>query len=99
MRIADVIGTVTLSRSLPEFEAARLRLLVPVTLRELQHDLPATADCLVAWDEFSSGLGDRVAISEGAEAAQPFRPDLKPIDCYVAAILDNIDLDVPPSLQ
>ena len=29
----------------------------------------------------------------GAEAAQPFRPDVKPIDAYTAAILDTIHLE------
>jgi hypothetical protein len=33
-----------------------------------------------------------IAISEGAEAAQPFRPELKPVDAYCAAILDSVDL-------
>ena len=34
----------------------------------------------------------RIAVSEGAEAAQPFRPLDKPIDAYNAAILDAVDI-------
>jgi hypothetical protein len=33
-----------------------------------------------------------VALSEGGEAAQPFRPELKPVDAYNAAILDELDV-------
>ena len=37
-------------------------------------------------------IGSLIAFSEGAEAAQPFRPELKPIDAYCSAILDNVHL-------
>ena len=47
----------------------------------------------VAWDEFGAGRNSRVAISEGGEAAQPFRPELKPVDTYCAAILDALSID------
>jgi len=33
----------------------------------------------------------REKISEGTEAAQPFYPNLKPIDAYAAAILDTVE--------
>ena len=33
------------------------------------------------------------AVSEGGEAAQPFYPQVKPVDAYNAAILDNIQVD------
>lgn len=92
MRIAKVVGTVTLNRCHPSFVGARLRLVVPLSLAELKGQQPQ-ADELVAWDDNGAGLGSLVAISEGAEAAQPFRPNLKPVDAYAAAILDNVDLD------
>jgi microcompartment protein CcmK/EutM len=52
-------------------------------------------DPVVVWDELGAGIGDRVALALGTEAAQPFRPELKPVDAYNAAILDRIDLDKP----
>jgi ethanolamine utilization protein EutN len=91
MRIAKVVGTVTLSRCHPAFSGARLRLVVPLSLAELQGQ-PPRADEMVAWDDQGSGLGNLVAMSEGAEAAQPFRPELKPVDAYAAAILDDVNL-------
>jgi len=93
MRIAEVIGTVTLSRSHPSFGATRLRLVVPLSLANLTGKDSATADPLVCWDELGAGIGSRIALSEGPEAAQPFRPDIKPVDAYNAAILDHVELD------
>lgn len=92
MRIAKILGTVTLNRSLPEFAGASLRLAVPMSLANLTGDENPNADELVLWDEFGSGVGELVALSEGGEAAQPFRPAIKPVDAYNAAILDNLDL-------
>jgi ethanolamine utilization protein EutN len=92
MRIAKVVGTVTLNRSHPSFEGARLRLAVPLSLTELKGAAPQ-ADEMVVWDENGAGIGSLVAVSEGAEAAQPFRPDLKPVDAYASAILDSLDLN------
>jgi ethanolamine utilization protein EutN len=92
MRIAKVVGTVTLNRCHPSFVGARLRLIVPLSLAELRSEKPPTADEMVVWDDNGAGIGNLVAISEGAEAAQPFRPDLKPVDAYAAAILDEVNL-------
>lgn len=92
MRIAKVVGTVTLNRCHPSFHGARLRLVVPLSLAELRGEHEPQADEMVSWDDNSAGLGNLIAMSEGAEAAQPFRPDLKPVDAYASAILDSIDL-------
>ena len=45
----------------------------------------------LAWDDNSAGLGSLIAISEGAEATQPFRPEMKAVDAYATAILDEIN--------
>ena len=37
-------------------------------------------------------LSHLIAVSEGGEAAQPFQPEMKPVDAYNAAILDRIDV-------
>jgi ethanolamine utilization protein EutN len=95
MRIAEVIGVVTLNQCHPSFRGARLRLVRPLSLDELTTDRPGQADPIVAWDELGAGIGSRIAISEGSEAAQPFRPQLKPVDAYCAAILDQINLELP----
>jgi ethanolamine utilization protein EutN len=94
MRIAKVVGTVTLNRCHPSFQGARLRLVAPQSLAALQGQ-PASvgvAEEMVAWDDQGAGIGSLIAISEGAEATHPFRPDLKPVDAYAAAILDEVNL-------
>ena len=93
MRIAKVVGTVTLNRCHPSFNGARLRLVVPLSLAELKGEQEPQADEMVAWDDRGAGLGSLVAISEGAEASQPFRPEMKAVDAYASAILDSVDLD------
>ena len=92
MRIAKVVGKVTLSRCHPSFVGAALRLAVPLSLAELRGAAPQ-ADEIVVWDEHGAGLGSLIAVSEGAEAAQPFRPALKPVDAYAAALLDEVRAD------
>jgi len=83
---------VTLNRWHPSFEAARLRLVVPLSLAELRGEQQPQADEMVVWDDNGAGLGSLIAVSEGAEATQPFRPVLKPVDAYASAILDDINL-------
>ncbi len=92
MRIAEVIGTVTLNRAHPSFRGASLRLVVPLSLENITGEKEPTADPIVAWDELGAGIGSRIAMSEGSEASQPFRPDIKPVDAYNAAILESIDV-------
>ena len=48
---------------------------------------------MVVWDDQAAGIGNLIAMSEGAEAAQPFRPDLKPVDAYASAILDEVNVN------
>jgi len=93
MRIAKVVGTVTLNRCHPSFVGARLRLVVPLSLSDLRGQTQPSADEMVAWDDKGAGVGSLIAMSEGAEATQPFRPELKPVDAYASAILDEINLD------
>ena len=92
MRIAEVVGNVTLSSCHPSFQGACLKLALPFSLAELAEGTPGRLDSVVVWDEYGAGSGSRIALSEGPEAAQPFRPDIKPVDAYNAAILDEIEL-------
>jgi ethanolamine utilization protein EutN len=92
VRIGKVIGTVTLNRWHESLRGARYRVAVPLSLDNLRGGSQADAEGVVVYDELGAGDGSLVAISEGAEAAQPFRPDIKPIDAYCAAILDSVDL-------
>lgn len=89
MRIADVIGTVTLSRVHPTLGGSRWVIAVPLSLEGLKADRPDGED-LVAYDELGAGPGARVALGEGGEAAAPFLPNKKPVDAYCACLLDRV---------
>lgn len=90
MRIAEVMGTVTLSRVHPALEKQRWIITVPFSLKALQQNLPPDGEDVVALDELGAGHGQRIGISEGVEAMMPFYPERKPLDAYCAAILDQI---------
>ena len=94
MRIAEVIGTVTLNRCHPSFSGARLKLVQPLTLQQMVNEKPEGTEILVAWDELGAHLGHRIGLSAGPEAAQPFRPQIKPVDAYNAAIFDQVDISI-----
>jgi len=90
MRIGEVIGTVTLSRVHPSLTSARWVIAVPFSLKALKADQPPDGEDLVVFDNLGPGNGQRIAFSEGSEAAAPFHPEKKPVDAYCACILDQL---------
>ncbi len=95
MRIGDVIGSVTLSRMHPTLRGASLKLVRPLNWPNLAGDEEPRLEEIVAYDVLGAGLGCRIALSEGREAAMPFHPDPIPLDAYNAAILDSLEYDLP----
>ena len=91
MRIGKTIGTVTLVEPHPTMRGGVLRLVVPLATSDLKAG-KGPAEPLVAWDDLGAGDGQLVAFSEGGEAAQPFRPDDKPVDAYIAALIDHLEV-------
>lgn len=92
MKLARTIGNITLSRFHPSMAAAQLRCVEIVDKIERINDDPLGGETVVAWDLCGSGIGDLVALAEGPESAQPFRPDIKPLDASIVALLDQVDL-------
>jgi microcompartment protein CcmK/EutM len=90
MRIAQIIGTVTLSRAHPSLAGGSYRLATPLTQDDLRTKKPSKNEAIVVYDDLNAGNGEWIAVSEGGEAAQPFYPEDKPLDAYNAAILDHI---------
>ncbi len=95
MRIAKVVGTVTLNSQHPSLWGARFKVVVPLTLDDLTGREDESSEELTAYDEIGADVGCLVAISEGREAAMPFHPDVKPLDAYIAAILDSVRIESP----
>jgi ethanolamine utilization protein EutN len=89
MRIAEVVGTVTLSRVHPSLTGFRWVIGVPFSLDALKEGEPDGED-LVIFESLGAGMGDKIGFSEGGEAAAPFYPEKKPVDAYCACILDQI---------
>jgi ethanolamine utilization protein EutN len=90
MRIAEVIGTVTLTRVHPSLVSARWLIGVPLSLKALKADSAGDGEDVVIYDNLGAGNGSRIGFSEGAEAAAPFHPEKKPVDAFCACILDRI---------
>jgi ethanolamine utilization protein EutN len=92
MRIAEVIGTVTLSRWHPALTGYRWIIGVPLSLKALKEDHGPDGEDIVIVDQLGAGCGQRIGVSEGAEAAAPFFPEKKPVDAYCACLLDSLDV-------
>jgi ethanolamine utilization protein EutN len=92
MRIAEVIGTVTLNRVHPSLQGYRWLIGVPFSLEALRSGKPDGEDVVMV-DELGAGHGTRVGVSEGVEASVPFLPEKKPLDAYCACILDRVELN------
>ena len=90
MRIAEIIGNVTLSRVHPSMIGARWLIGVPLSLRALRADGDGDGEDVVMYDNLGAGIGARIGFSEGGEAAAPFYPEKKPVDAYCACILDSV---------
>jgi microcompartment protein CcmK/EutM len=92
MRIAEVIGRVTLSRQHPSLKAARYLITLPMPLEALTLDSPKRGEEVIAYDELGASPGDLIGLSEGREAANPFGKTKTPVDAYCACLLDHIAL-------
>ncbi|HYO09716.1 MAG TPA: EutN/CcmL family microcompartment protein [Tepidisphaeraceae bacterium] len=90
MRIAKVVGRVTLSRAYPALVGGRF-VIVEVQDRFSLAGRPGKrAETVVCYDHLGAGAGDLIAMSESREACMPFYPErIVPLDAYCSAILDR----------
>lgn len=93
MKLHKVVGNVTLSRSHAGYQNARLLIAEPQEHYVLSGKNPPNPELVVVWDDLGAGLDQWIAVSDGAEASLPFRPEMKAVDAYCSAILDEIYLD------
>jgi ethanolamine utilization protein EutN len=90
MRIAEVIGRVTLSRFLPQLKGGRFLIALPLPLAALQEGSPARGEDVVVYDTLGGGPGSLIGVSEGREAANPFGKAKTPVDAYCACLIDQL---------
>lgn len=88
MRLATVIGRVTLSVRHASFQGERLLLALPWR-RETLRGEDKFDPSIVVYDQLGADAGQKIAISEGREAACPF-PKPTPVDAYCAALVDEM---------
>ena len=99
MRIAQVIGRVTLNHQLPSFKGGRWLMLSPLDRDQLatacdQPPALTSQPSVVAYDNLGAGTGDIVGFVEGAEATAPFEQPM-PIDAICVAIFDTLNYQPP----
>lgn len=93
MRIGEVIGRLTLSVADPGLRGGRFLVIRPHDPASLREDRMGVGEIVIAYDEIGAGAGDRVAFSEGREAAMPFHPKPVAIDAYVACLVDSVIIE------
>jgi microcompartment protein CcmK/EutM len=93
MRIAEVIGTVTLNQVHPTLTGYRWIIGVPFSLKALRQGSGPDGEDLVILDQLGAGTGQRIGVSEGAEAAAPFFPEKRAVDAYCACIIDQLTIN------
>ena len=97
MRIAEIIGRVTLSRSHSSLRGGRFLIGLPLPLAALRDGSEARGEDLVIYDNLGAGVGSIVGFGEGREAANPFGKTRTPVDAYCACLIDQIDMEHQPS--
>jgi ethanolamine utilization protein EutN len=93
MRIAEVIGTITLSRVHPTLAGFRWIVGVPMSLSAIRDGGRGDGEDLVIYDGLGAGMGSRIGLTEGGEAAAPFLPEKRAVDAYCACLLDEIAVE------
>ncbi len=88
MRIATVIGRVTLSVRHPALRGERLMLAQPWTSKSIGTAGPHGV-AVVVYDELGANAGQTITVSEGAEATRPFAKNT-PIDAYCSSLVDEV---------
>lgn len=92
MRIAEVIGRVTLSRVHPALKGGRYIITLPMPAEALLEGSPKRGEEVIAYDNLGASPGALVGLSEGREAANPFGKTKTPVDAYCACLIDQLSL-------
>jgi carbon dioxide concentrating mechanism protein CcmL len=94
MRLGNVIGRVTLSKTVPALEGARWLIVSPFTRGHFQRGSESLSGLskepsLIVYDNLGGGVDQTIGFVEGREAAQPFEQPT-PIDAINAALVDDV---------
>jgi microcompartment protein CcmK/EutM len=92
MRIAEVIGRITLSRVHPNIKGGRFLIALPLPKEALLEGSANRGEDVIVIDSLGAGTGSIIGLSEGRVAANPFGKIKVPVDAYCACLIDQIDV-------
>ena len=90
MRIARVIGKVTMTVQMPDILPGSYLIVRTCNRRTLQGKDAGNDETLVVYDCLAGREGDLIGLVEGREAGAPFYPRKVPFDCYNGCLLHDI---------
>ncbi|GAC1303177.1 MAG: hypothetical protein NVSMB14_11820 [Isosphaeraceae bacterium] len=90
MRIAEVVGRVTLSRKHTSLPSARLVIALPLTTEAIVEGSSRRGEDVIVYDDLGASPGALIGLAEGREAANPFGKTKTPVDAYCACLIDEI---------
>lgn len=93
MRIAKVIGKLTLNRCLKDLVPGSFLIVRTCNRHTLSGAAGPNEETVVLYDQLSAREGSVVGLVEGREATAPFWPKKVPYDAYNACILDSVDFE------
>ena len=93
MQLARVVGTVVATRKDPRLEGSKMLVLNYVT----PQGEAKQGSYVVALDTVGAGVGDTVITVAGSSARMSAGMKETPVDCAVVGIVDEIDIDKPPT--
>ena len=88
MKLAKVLGTVVATEK--DQKLVGLRFLM---LGNWSHDNQPSGGSVVAVDAVGAGGGEMVLYASGSSARQTARPDKKPVEAVVMAIVDSWEIE------
>jgi microcompartment protein CcmK/EutM len=91
MRIAKVIGKITLVQTMPEVLPGSYLVVRPCNRGTLMGKNEGADETVVMYDPLASREGDLTGMVEGREATAAFYPKKVPYDAYNCCILDTLD--------
>ena len=91
MRIAKVIGKVTMNLSMSEVVPGSFLIVRTFNRGSLVGANEGNDETVVMYDCLGAGIGEMVGLVEGREATAPFWPTKVPYDAYNACILATVN--------
>lgn len=93
MKIARVVGKLSLQREHPSLVGRKWIIAMPQTLRAMAGGQEVNVEEIIAVDDLGVTSGNYIGISDGREASAPYEPERKPVDAYTSCLLDEWSVD------